>query len=427
MIEGEGQRRRAGAKSRRVASYLETYYALMEEYVGGGSGHAPVGGCWNPLQIMRNRRLRAAARESVREWIVKEDAPPAWMQLRLASRTFSRHPKPRNIWQVDLYEIAGDIRWREAHWGELRAPGGEQWFDTNGDPSAWLRAVESGDAEKEGTKGNSTCMPSAVAGDVAGEDANEDDVMRSANDQRSDLKRDSRLGSRVDVRADSKGWIKSEARTEAKTESRKFQSETTLSSEDNGMEESALSLPSVAHSTVQFESGDVDFLNLVRETSVCVWRGACQLATEEAVAQSQRDGLERLLEKQMSKYEALEHRYQGLTQRLTTIGENTESLLVARQDLNDRREGRIEELLGYCDRTSGDLNTSLALQIRMLGERAGALEGNTDARAAGRLASAAVEGLIIALLWSVWLVVEAWLIIRRAFSFALGVTVWLLL
>lgn len=80
---------------------------------------------YNPLQIIRNRRLRAKYHEYPKQLSVKT--------LPLASNVFSsRKSNPKKpwklIWAVELNELIADSSWRIHHIHELKGPKGELWF-----------------------------------------------------------------------------------------------------------------------------------------------------------------------------------------------------------------------------------------------------------------------------------------------------------
>lgn len=92
-----------------------------------GVAHAGVEGVYNPLQVIRNRAVRAK---------YHEPPPLAFRSLPLACNAFSSHNlhgKPGHrpwklLWGVELNELVNDLLWRAAHWGELRNSKGELWF-----------------------------------------------------------------------------------------------------------------------------------------------------------------------------------------------------------------------------------------------------------------------------------------------------------
>ncbi|ODQ45986.1 hypothetical protein PICMEDRAFT_68736 [Pichia membranifaciens NRRL Y-2026] len=177
-------------RAKHVGAYLTTYYAYIQEYQkihhprenSADTMYPSVEGVWNPLQIMRNRRVRMRTGEKLKKltmhgqkvgvsglyslndsltnltcvtttslplplgvvtsWhsatenaglgILSAEASNFfhhdWRKVKVASRVFSRHSKQRLIWQIGLHEIIGDLAWREGKWNELRDPSGRRWF-----------------------------------------------------------------------------------------------------------------------------------------------------------------------------------------------------------------------------------------------------------------------------------------------------------
>lgn len=106
--------------------YIQRQYDLKElkkdqlRYPG-------VEGVYNPLQIIRNRKIRAKYHEYPGQLSIKT--------LSLACNVFSKHntqshsKRPwKMIWLVELNEILSDPGWRQHHWHELINGKGERWF-----------------------------------------------------------------------------------------------------------------------------------------------------------------------------------------------------------------------------------------------------------------------------------------------------------
>lgn len=107
------------AEKVKVMLNLYYYYVLNSQRVTAPK-FSGVDGVFNPLQVIRNRRIRK-----------KYHQPPklAIKTLPYASTVFSRS-KNKLIWQVDLTELTYDYNWRAQHWHELVNPHGELWFPT---------------------------------------------------------------------------------------------------------------------------------------------------------------------------------------------------------------------------------------------------------------------------------------------------------
>lgn len=133
------------SRARHVRSFLTAYYEYIEEYQKshsvdketGGTKYPNVDGVWNPLQIMRNMRVRMHKGEKLKKFTMhgkkvsvdaclnqeKDDGGEGlgiivdnevvvnnndWRKVKIASWVFSKNAKPRLIWQIGLYEILGD-------------------------------------------------------------------------------------------------------------------------------------------------------------------------------------------------------------------------------------------------------------------------------------------------------------------------------
>lgn len=91
-----------------------------------------VEGLYNPLQILRNRKIRAKYKEYPRQL--------AYRLLPLPCNAFSSHSTSRKnwkmLWSIDLNELLSDNGWRQDHWHELRNPKGELWFPNSSSSSS---------------------------------------------------------------------------------------------------------------------------------------------------------------------------------------------------------------------------------------------------------------------------------------------------
>ncbi|CCK72731.1 Mtc4p KNAG_0L01110 [Huiozyma naganishii CBS 8797] len=138
-------------KAERVRIYLEYFYNVMERCItlndsvrdpnggvhgGHGAGAAAaaaaatgvryegVEGVYNPLQVIRNRKLRKKYHDEVkpaRELVFSRVPMIAVIQ-------FSKRPTRNMRWFVKLSEKYSDLSWRTSHWDELRRPDGHLWI-----------------------------------------------------------------------------------------------------------------------------------------------------------------------------------------------------------------------------------------------------------------------------------------------------------
>ncbi|KAA8907152.1 hypothetical protein DIURU_000836 [Diutina rugosa] len=105
--------------------YIQRQYDLKE--TKAHIRYPGVEGVYNPLQIIRNRKIRAKYHEYPGQLSIKT--------LSLACNVFSKHnnhshsKRPwKMIWSVELNEFLSDPGWRHHHWHELVNGKGELWF-----------------------------------------------------------------------------------------------------------------------------------------------------------------------------------------------------------------------------------------------------------------------------------------------------------
>lgn len=115
-------------KAERVRIYLDYYYSIMDRYVNLESRdhhHSGVEGVYNPLQVIRNRKLRKKYHEMPPRELFAQKAPV------IAIRQFSSKPNKKMPWFVDVSERSSDLTWRTSHWDELLDPNGDLWFKSS--------------------------------------------------------------------------------------------------------------------------------------------------------------------------------------------------------------------------------------------------------------------------------------------------------
>ncbi|RCK55695.1 Maintenance of telomere capping protein 4 [Candida viswanathii] len=114
--------------------YIQRTYEWSENHKETNE-HPGVEGVYNPIQIIRNRKIRNKYNEHPQPLIHMKTIP-------LACNVFSLHNaetrydassghKKKNwkmMWAIDLNEFVGDPRWRINHWNELKDPHGNLWF-----------------------------------------------------------------------------------------------------------------------------------------------------------------------------------------------------------------------------------------------------------------------------------------------------------
>lgn len=120
-------------RAERVRIYLDYYYNILEAACRSGEDengversnmHHGVEGVYNPLQIIRNRKLRKKYHDEVSSNRFLFYKAPV-----IAILQFSRIPNRKKYrWFVDVNEKYGDITFRSQHWSELKDPSGNLWF-----------------------------------------------------------------------------------------------------------------------------------------------------------------------------------------------------------------------------------------------------------------------------------------------------------
>lgn len=114
--------RRTREQADKVRVFLEFYYTLIEKYTKPppGEEHRDVDNVYNPLQVIRNRKIRKKYGDKTRDFHLAR--PPV-----IAIKDFS-HRSSKFPWYVDIMEKSNDIVWRTNHWDELKRPDGSLWF-----------------------------------------------------------------------------------------------------------------------------------------------------------------------------------------------------------------------------------------------------------------------------------------------------------
>lgn len=116
-------------RAERVKTSIGLKYVTIERlYEGEKYGQYPgIDGVYNPLQVIRNRKIRAKYHEHAKPLSVKT--------IPLASNIFSVKNMSREgkrqwklLWSVELNELISDQSWRISHIHELKKPNGELWY-----------------------------------------------------------------------------------------------------------------------------------------------------------------------------------------------------------------------------------------------------------------------------------------------------------
>ena len=101
------------------SSVEDTSHTYIHHY------HEGVEGVYNPLQVIRNRKLKKkyhSELKPLRELTFTKVPLIAVVQ-------FSKKPNRKLKWFVELSEKYSDLTWRTSHWNELRRPDGRRWIE----------------------------------------------------------------------------------------------------------------------------------------------------------------------------------------------------------------------------------------------------------------------------------------------------------
>ncbi|CCF59319.1 hypothetical protein KAFR_0G02870 [Kazachstania africana CBS 2517] len=115
-------------KAEKVKIYLDFYYTLIARCVSVGEEdieHKGVEGVYNPLQTIRNRRLRKKTGYDLNTRKLSFYKTPIIAILQFSK---SNPHRKKYKWFVDVNEKYGDITWRTSHWPDLLDPDGNLWF-----------------------------------------------------------------------------------------------------------------------------------------------------------------------------------------------------------------------------------------------------------------------------------------------------------
>ncbi|VEU24121.1 DEKNAAC105339 [Brettanomyces naardenensis] len=453
-----------------VRTVFESFYNSLERYQNkahyaddGLPKYAGVEGVFNPLQIIRNRRIRKKDGQSLRKGELAK--------IRLPSQTFSRHKKSRLIWQVNPYEYSGDIDWRDTHWNQLRKPDGELWF-----------AVVEKNAERS-RRDKATARTAGAIGSYSGFDGeyNLNEETRSSSVPKTSESSASMARHEQYVRVsglkayprmhlwslgnESGALLHHEhgtispplhlnsglkivtptpkAGSLVSSKSKSPDVVAVLSGSPSPYKDAVTSLILDHHSNSpaapsSSTTGFVDEENVsdtatLEEEAQAIKRLRFKLTVSRFKINSM--GLESksllaknrgLLEEKLEEFER--HQMEDLVES-RQLGKKIEEIDSAIDKLsvfNNQKSIQIEESLGYCDRTNGEINTSIALKIRDLGERIDKLLANDSNRLMNILYNF-IERAIVFLLWCIWIVVEVWRFVRGIVRFFWKLLKWVLL
>ncbi len=417
------------------------------------SKFAGVDGVYNPLQVIRNRRIRK-----------KYHQPPklAIKTLPYASTVFSRS-KHKLVWQVDLTELTYDFNWRAQHWHELVNPHGELWFPPEDDGTGkhhhhhrhhdhhhpHLSTHHHHSSEKELSYIHDKLFENDVTDEYdSSNNSSKDDVTSMATRSRkrdkltSKIRRRSKSPYKKKKEQDSKeqlndgfeysgersnadslgsnlfpmesnGSFKGNLLNDISIEPIKNHQRVLSSSDSNGQSNDGGTGTNITGSSSSKDSDDLEieelkalnnYLQKLRKLDDLMNFGEHHLTVKER-EYSQLINFQKVIKeseeiRQNSRYlkENVLAKYDGL------MNEKSSSLEYYQNELTNNYSPRVDKLLLLSDRTIGEVNTTLSLEVRKLSERLEKL--GPSYKRTGSLVSLAywlLENLIVLLLWSIWI------------------------
>lgn len=112
-------------RAERVKAMMNLYYfAMFQCQKLTDPSHNSVAGIYNPLQIIRNRKVKK------RYQVHQENL--SLRVLPYASTAFSQRKDSKKFpWEIELHEVSREYIWRAQHMNELLDPRGELWYPPN--------------------------------------------------------------------------------------------------------------------------------------------------------------------------------------------------------------------------------------------------------------------------------------------------------
>ncbi|SCU81137.1 LAMI_0B04940g1_1 [Lachancea mirantina] len=426
--------RASKVRAERVRSYIQYFYDIMEREIENGEMrilHPGVEGVYNPLQTIRNRKLKKKNRSVPTSDILFMKSPI------LAIKDFSRNSQKPQIWFVDVSERFSDLTWRTSHWNELKRPDGYKWFkkdstdmllDMSGNqhrsqPREHSRTSSQGYNQSLATK-NGVPQISVEDFDHLDKSGESDEVTRAVPNQR--------LGLPVSKLTNSRDSREADAHSTTISSNSVGNSEKKFFSEAGGTKPPITEIPIHSVRNSIMENGDVasekltkpsvELLELgepfhvderARETKryqdlryvACTWR----------LMHYRQETLQTVRDREFKKRKPIQIENAALYAEPTATAMSIYEAEVAKaletceswksRLLNDYSM-RVDKLISSSDRILSDINTTLTLRLKMLNEnmdKFGTL--NTMNKEPFSLAFYRVlEFVIMVLFWMVWFV-----------------------
>lgn len=367
------------------------------------------------------------------------------------------------VWQVDLTELTYDFNWRAQHWHELVNPLGELWFPPEDDGTGkhhhhhrhhdhhhpHLSNHHHHSSEKELSYIHDKLFENDATDEYdSSNNSSKDDVTSMATRSRkrdkltSKIRRRSKSPYKKKKEQDSKeqlndgfeysgersnadslgsnlfpmesnGSFKGNLLNDISIEPIKNHQRVLSSSDSNGQSNDGGTGTNITGSSSSKDSDDLEieelkalnnYLQKLRKLDDLMNFGEHHLTVKER-EYSQLINFQKVIKeseqiRQNSRYlkENVLTKYDGL------MNEKSSSLEYYQNELTNNYSPRVDKLLLLSDRTIGEVNTTLSLEVRKLSERLEKL--GPSYKRAGSLVSLAywlLENLIVLLLWSIWI------------------------
>jgi hypothetical protein len=482
------------SRAHHVKSYLNIYYQYIEEYqkihhfennnTKREIKYPNVDGIWNPLQLMRNRRVRMHKGEKLKKISVhgkkvgiaeidesggaglgsgsgvggieglgiiikKDENNDDWKKVKVASRVFSKHSKQRLIWQIGLYEIIGDIIWRDDKWSELRDPTGKKWFPRHHLTAGVHKHLNSSKDQSFINDGDSSSINNNSTNNNNNSTNNNNN--NSTNNNNNEVLKIHELlfsdNSKEEVESGSLRRKNENLASVARFQHYRKKSKQDLlnikaEEIDEEINEEINERPDISFKVNNSENNiniikDIEYFDAIDEVLELMRmnRGIDgniettkynMLIKERVVNKELTIGGEKLKSKLLQIEQLESESIDKYNKFLETI-ELIEGAIDEQRGYISKRAHNIEELLGYCDRTNGEINTSVTLKLRNLMERADNMNDTTEFNTYSICMYKLIETSIVGLLWCVWIIVEMWLWCKWGVGKVINIAKWILI
>ncbi|KAH3662282.1 hypothetical protein OGAPHI_005531 [Ogataea philodendri] len=399
-------------RAEKVRTIIQSYYDCIERsqkiiHVDESDHQTPlfpeVEGVFNPLQIIRNRRIRKKYNDKFLISPLGDYKPP--------SRVFSKYRTQHLIWQVNLNEYYNDIIWREGHWHELKNPRGELYYP-----------LVDGTKQTPPKSRKLKRLHEQLFVGFDGEYNKEDD----------DTGDDPRLNSLPRNNESSASLARQEhyrfnslKRTPGPTRSFRSDEELDVPNSRNSSIDKLTAMSHTGKSADSFAmshfdddlsctSEMVEQMKYVKNLRSSLVMAELRMRTNELHLEDALRIKEQEIEAKLQQFDLHQTHIQEVSGPLQEVISKVDATLDRFDQFNNVKSVKIEELLGYCDRTNGEINTSITLRIRNIQEQKDHLT-NTNDEWFFHLIYSCLENLIVMALWIVWIFVEFWRLIKYVF------------